>query len=242
MRLGRRRSGVCFRRGALSIAAALALLAPAAALAQPSDTRYAEEPTAGVHLPTAPLAGEHDATATTVNPAGLLFLEGPHLGLALNLGRDTVATTAGEGGGVYVGAPIGGGLLPRLAYGISFEWLSPPREELAPDPGSPTRLSMATALPLGENSALGFTWHHFYDDDGAPLDGTDTYDLGYSARFGAHWAAGFVVRDLTAPTCAARSGPGDCKSTAPTPSTPRTTRGATTALAWASSCRWGGWA
>ena len=59
-------------------AAILALLLSAqAAQAQGIDRRYLDEPTRGVTLPTTPLAGEHDARALSVNPAGLQFLRGP---------------------------------------------------------------------------------------------------------------------------------------------------------------------
>lgn len=181
--------------------ALVSLAAPAAVRAQ-SDDRFAEEPTGGVHLPTAALAGEHDATATTLNPAGVLFLGGPFLNLALDLADEDAAHTASPGFGVYFATALELPVLPRVGYGISLEWLAPSRDRLAPDPGSPIRFTYAYAFGLGEHAALGLSWHHFFDDDGAALAGLDTFDLGYSARLGAHWAAGLVVRDLTAPTVA----------------------------------------
>ena len=44
-----------------------------------ADLQYAEDPSAGLALPMSPLSGDQDGTATVVNPAGLPFLDGPHL-------------------------------------------------------------------------------------------------------------------------------------------------------------------
>src|SRR5205807_2146480 len=89
---------------------------------------------------------------------------------------------------------IGGKLLPRLGIGYGLEWLRPPRDRLAPDPGEPFRLTIAWATGLGPNAGLGAAWHHFIAD--GALSGVDAFDLGASARFGAHLAAGATVRDL----------------------------------------------
>ncbi len=155
-------------------------------------------------MPSAPLAGQFDATAVTVNPAGLSLLESTNLTLALDLAREDGAARSGPGGGIYYASKLGGGVMPSLGWGISLEWLRPPRAELTPDPGTPTRLTNSFALPTGENSSLGFAWHHFYDDVGT-LGGLDTYDLGWQSRFGAHWAAGLVARDLGAPKVAGQT-------------------------------------
>lgn len=171
---------------------------------QAQDRSHSEEPTGGVHLPSAPLAGQFDATAVTVNPAGLSLLESPNLTLALDLAREEGAARSGPGGGIYYASKLGGGVLPSLGWGISLEWLRPPRAELTPDPGTPTRLTNSFSLPMGSSASLGFAWHHFYDDVGT-LGGLDTYDLGWQSRFGAHWAAGLVVRDLGAPEVAGQT-------------------------------------
>lgn len=152
-------------------------------------------------MPSAPLAGQFDATAITMNPAGLSLLESSNLTLALDLAREEGAARSGPGGGIFYASKLGGGALPSLGWGISLEWLRPPRAELTPDPGTPTRLTNSFSLPMGRNASLGFGWHHFYDDVGT-LGGLDTYDLGWQSRFGAHLAAGLVVRDLGAPKVA----------------------------------------
>lgn len=187
------------------IAAAIVVLLVSADLAaQPEPSpRYAEEPTAGLNLPTTGIAGEHDALAVSQNPAGVHFLGGWHLALAIDLVPDEEeATAAGAGWGMFAAGTIGGKLFPRLGWGVGLEFLSPPRVVLAPDPGSPTRFTWATSLPLGRMAAIGLGWHHFFDESGAPLRGLDTFDLGASVRFGAHLAAGFMLRDIGQPVVA----------------------------------------
>jgi len=190
------------RRGA---ACAVALLSPSLAVswwptpafAQSTiERRIADEPTAGLTLPATPLAGEHDARAVTVNPAGLRFLGGPILMVAADVVDPGAATRNGAGVAAYLGAGLGGGLIPRLGFGLGVEVLRAP-EGLFPDPGSPTRLTYAQAFGLGASAALGVSWHHFFDD--GATGGLDTFDAGLSWRLGNRLAVGAVVRDLGAP-------------------------------------------
>src|SRR6185503_16150240 len=190
----------------LSVTTGLAVLLTGAGVlrAQPApEPLYAEEPTAGVNLPTTGIAGESDALAVSQNPAGLHFLGGWHLALAIDLVPDEEeATAAGSGWGMFAAGTVGGKIIPRLGWGLGLEFLSPPRVVLAPDPGSPTRFTLATSLPLGRMSAIGIGWHHFFDESGAALRGLDTFDLGASVRFGAHLATGFALRDIGQPVVA----------------------------------------
>ena len=71
---------------AFAVAAVFAWVSPLGA--QPADVQYAEEPTGGINLPGNGISGEYDATAVTVNPAGLGFLTGPFLGVSLDLADD----------------------------------------------------------------------------------------------------------------------------------------------------------
>lgn len=174
----------------------IALLAglSAPAHAQAVDRRYIEEPTQGMALPATPLAGEHDARAVVVNPGGLALVRGTELALALELEDAEVATGAGQGFGGFWASSFGGRILPRFALGLGLEWLRPARERLALDPGSPFRLTLGLAVPLGRSAGLGAAWHHFHGDE--PLGGVDTFDLGLSLRRGGRLAFGAALRDL----------------------------------------------
>ena len=176
------------------VPAVLSLLTSVAS-AQGVDRRYAEEPTGGMALPLAPLAGEHDARAVTVNPGGLALVRGLELALALGLEDPDVATSAGPGVGLFAASAFGGGILPRLALGVGLEWLRPARAQLDPDPGRPFRGTLSLALPLGRAGGIGVAWHHF-GGAGSDLAGRDTVDLGVSTRWGNHLAIGAALRDL----------------------------------------------
>ena len=186
------------------VAAALLVAGSPSALAQEPAPRYAEEPTAGMNLPTTGLAGEQDALALSVNPSGLIFQSGWSLALALDTSEpdEDRATGPGPGFGMFTGGVLGGGSLPRLGWGLGLEFLRPPRGVIAPDPGTPARFTMAQALPLGRSGAFGLSWHHFFDDPGTVTAGIDTFDLGLSLRLGAHLAVGATVRDLFEPEAA----------------------------------------
>jgi protease IV len=166
-----------------------------AAHAQSVDRRYAEEPTGGLALPLAPLAGEHDGRAVVQNPGGLSLLRGPELALALDLQDEDAATSAGAGFGAYVATSGGGRIVPRYGIGMGLEWLRPSRAQLAPDPGEPFRFTFGFALGLGPRAGLGLSWHHF-SAEGALAD-EDTFDLGLSTRWGNHLAIGATLRDIT---------------------------------------------
>jgi protease-4 len=174
---------------------ALVIAGTAVAHAQSVDRRYAEEPTGGLAMPVAPLAGEHDGRAVVLNPGGLSLLRGPELALALELQDEDVATSAGPGFGGYIATSGGGTILPRYGVGMGFEWLRPSRAQLAPDPGEPFRFTLGFALGLGPKAGLGISWHHF-SAEGA-LDNEDTFDLGLSTRWGNHLAIGATLRDIT---------------------------------------------
>jgi protease-4 len=174
------------------------LAAPAIATAQPVPFRqYEQEPTAGLHLPATPLAGEHDARAVSVNPAGLHFLRGPHLTLLWDAADEDLPSPASAGYGGFLAGAFGGGFLPRLAVGIGVEILRPAQAHLLPDPGSQTRFTWAQSIGIGRNGSLGASWHRFVDH--GPMDGFNTFDVGLSWRLGNRIAIGGVIRDVTSP-------------------------------------------
>lgn len=172
----------------------LALLIPVVAHAQAVDRRYAEEPTDGIALPTVPLAGEHDATAVAVNPGGLALLRGPEVAVAIDSEDSSVATSSGPGVGAYFASAVGGGFLPRIGVGMGVEWLRPPRVDLAPDPGTPLRYTLAYGFPLGATAGVGISWHHYFGE--GALSGVNAFDLGVSWRWTSYFALGGVLRDL----------------------------------------------
>ncbi len=182
------------RIAVVALSAATLAAASTTAHAQVVRRRIAEEPTAGIALPTAPLAGEVDGRTVAMNPGGLTFVRGRELALALDLEDLDVATSSGPGFGAFAATAFGGGFLPRLGVGIGVEWLRPPRDELTPDPGTPVRFTAAAAIGLFKHAGLGASWHHFVDD--TAIDGVDAFDLGASVRFGGRLAAGAVVRDV----------------------------------------------
>jgi protease-4 len=187
--------------GSTCIAAccAIALAAPAAAQAQAVARRYVEEPTDGMALPTAPLAGEFDGRVAVTNPGGLPLVRGKELALALELEDPDVATSGGQGVGSFFAMSGGGGLLPRYGLGVGLEWLRPSRSQLDPDPGAPFRFTLGLATALGQSAGFGAAWHHF--SGGAPA-GVDTFDLGFSARRGNRLAVGATLRDINSGTIA----------------------------------------
>ncbi len=165
-----------------------------------AQTRYAQDPAVGVALPVVPLAGDQDATATVVNPAGLVHLGAWHVEAAVTGLRLEGVQSSGAGVGLYAGTGLALPYLPRLGFGIAVEQMLPPREALAPDPGRPLRLTLATASSMGLFS-LGVAWHHHFGNEGATA-GLDTVDLGLATRLGSRLAFGLVVRDLAPPVVA----------------------------------------
>ncbi|MEO8702608.1 MAG: signal peptide peptidase SppA [Kofleriaceae bacterium] len=176
------------------VAALSCWLFPGTALAQAVDRRYAEEPTQGMALPAAPIAGEFDGRVVAMNPGGLPLVRGGELAMVLGLEDEDVATSAGQGFGTFLALAGGGGLLPRFGLGLGFEWLRPSRPNLEPDPGKPFRFTLGLGAALGKHTGFGVSWHHFHDD--GRLAGVDTFDLGLSTRLGNRFAFGTVLRDL----------------------------------------------
>jgi protease-4 len=180
----------------IPVAAAVVAVLGLATLARADDAsrKYAEEPTDGVALPTAGLAGDPDARSVSLNPGGLALLHETETAFALELEHPDIATSAGAGFGAFIATPIGGKLLPKLGLGMGLEWLDPSRSHLAPDPGRPFRFTLAVATAPTRAIGVGAAWHHFHAE--GALDGVDTFDLGLSAHLGNHVGFGFALRDL----------------------------------------------
>jgi len=162
--------------------------------AQAVDRRYAEEPTDGLALPGTPISGDADARAVNLNSAALAYVNGPDLAVALDLENADVGTSSGPGFGIYLADSLFGGVLPKIGLGLGLEWLRPPRQNLAPDPGEPVRLTVSHANALGSHLSFGINFHYFIN--GGPLDGLATFDLGLAGRVNNYLAFGGNLRDL----------------------------------------------
>jgi protease-4 len=163
--------------------ALLLLLLPGLALAQTGLIVQPATPPRGVTLPPTSAALVDEATALTVNPAGLRFVGPPQLFYLheRNLARDQV------GDGLYLGT----NLLSGLSAGFSLEWLR--------GRGLPDYRKTSFGLALGSRRlSLGVGYHGFSSDDAA-LDRLSGFDLGLTARPSRFLSVGAVVRDVNAP-------------------------------------------
>ena len=103
------------------------VLVPTLAHAQASDPRF-ESRTRGIHVPGGAGAGDADATAVELNPAGLTHVRGLDLRLVAVQMDQTTGVRAGAGLGLFSAGRLG-----PLAMGLGLQWLDPPRSEaLAP--------------------------------------------------------------------------------------------------------------
>ncbi|NTX64731.1 signal peptide peptidase SppA [Myxococcus sp. CA051A] len=162
---------------------ALLLLLPSLALAQTSTIVQAPVPTRGMTLPPTGAALVDEATALSLNPAGLGFVRSGQLFYLheRNLERDSVAD------GVFLGAQLLG-----LGLGASMEWIRGRHE--------PDYRRTSLGLSLGSPTLqLGGSWHGFSSDDD-DIDALDTFDVGLTARPVRALSLAAVVKDLNAPT------------------------------------------
>lgn len=161
----------------------LLLLCPGLALAQTGLIVQPATPPRGVTLPPTSAALVDEATALSVNPAGLRFI-GPGQLFYLherNLTRDQV------GDGLFLGASLPFG----LGAGFSMEWM---RGHGLPDY---RKTSLGLALGSGRLS-LGVGYHNLSSDD-ASLDRISGYDIGLTVRPSRSLSVGAVIRDVNAP-------------------------------------------
>lgn len=161
----------------------LLLLLPGLALAQTGSIVQPATPPRGVTLPPTSAALVEEATALSLNPAGLRFVGPPQLFYLheRNLVRDQV------GDGLYLGSSLPGG----LSAGLGMEWMR--------GRGLPDYRKTSLGLALGSRKlSLGATWHGFSSEDAA-LDRLSSFDLGLTLRPSRLLSVGAVVRDLNAP-------------------------------------------
>lgn len=159
------------------------LLLPSLALAQTSVVSQPALPSRGLTLPPTGAALVDEATALSLNPAGLGFVNGSQLFYLheRNLVHD------GLGDGVFLATRLLG-----LGLGGAMEWI---RGRAEPDY---RRTSLG--LSLGTRTLqLGGSWHA-YGSSNRDIDALDTFDVGLTARPIRALSLGAVVRDVNAPT------------------------------------------
>jgi protease-4 len=149
----------------LALALALALAAPAARAQAVLTSDLASGIPVGLAVPNT-VAGADEATAVSVNPAGLGFVGDFTLQYFFQDGQ------AGSlvANGLYAALPIGP-LVPALA----LEWMSP-----ASGPRY-LKTELALALALGQVVALGYGWN-FYSSPDSALGALFDMDLGVTVR------------------------------------------------------------
>ncbi|WP_257458641.1 signal peptide peptidase SppA [Archangium lipolyticum] len=159
------------------------LLLPGLVLAQPALVLQPATPPRGVTLPPTSAALVDEATALTVNPAGLRYV-GPAQLFYLHE-RDLAHDQLGDG--LYLGSTLLGG----LGAGFSMEWI---RGRGLPDY---RKTSLGLALG-GEKLSLGAAYNGYSSRDDA-LDWLSSFDLGLTVRPARFLSLGLVVKDVSAP-------------------------------------------
>jgi protease-4 len=182
--------------GILALAGAVALAlasAPPPAAAQPStgsgvvvgfDT---PAPTRGLTIAGGALAGDADATANTLNPGQLGFVDGASSALVLNHWGNDV-NQEGRGAGYLLALP----LFDSLVLGTGYEWLRP--SQTGADGYG--KFTLGGGFRLGRALGFGMVWEHLF---GSIYGGLDTATYGFGFRPHDVLAAAFVVRDAFHP-------------------------------------------
>jgi protease-4 len=161
---------------------------PAAAqTALPGDPE--ERPTRSLYIAGAGRAGDADASGVELNPAQLGLLPASNLELVLDGWHGSPAVPS-RGVGLFGATPIVWS--SALGFGLSHVG-----EADSAGVVSHTVLQLAYALRLGRAAALGVTWNHIW---GSSFAGSNTFDVGLSARFGRFAAIGLVLEDANTPT------------------------------------------
>src|SRR5262245_30998448 len=188
------------------VALALVLL-PQAAAAQtinffPRDITY------GLQMPGGDgVAGDYDATAINLNPAGIATLGSTYVAVVANwLNSESTTLRGGGGWGAFIAIPV-----PILKTAVGFSWQQldePGTWEDQPGtvgnggvPLSPNARQITTTFASGgKNFSAGITYAHLFWENSPQFEGLDSLHFGVSARPSRYWAFGATVRDFLAPT------------------------------------------
>lgn len=176
------------RTAQLAALAAVVVLLPGIAGAQSHVPRATE----GIVLSTPSITEVGDATALSVNPANMGFLDSwsvVYAGAWLNSGQ---LHLAGQGHGLYLAAPLG-----PFGIGIATEFLTTP-DEVMEWQGLDWRARFSIGLSVNPIRAMGIgiAYRTFFRYD---LGDIDTFDLSLSVRPVNYLALAFVLSDANAP-------------------------------------------
>src|SRR5262245_32154311 len=164
--------------------------------------------TRGVQIPGGDgVAGDYDATAINLNPAGIATLGGTSVALVSTWNRNKENGVRGGGGWcAFLALPV-----PFLKTAVGFSWQRTDEPNTWIDQpgivgtgGTPlstnARQITTTFASGGRNFSAGITYAHLFWENSPQFEGLDTIHFGLSARPSRYWAAGATVRDLLAPT------------------------------------------
>ena len=175
-----------FRLRFLSVA-----LAALAATAWSAPVR-AERGVTGLRWPGASVVDADDASALSLNPAGMGFLEG----FDAHFVHTELPDGAGAGDGLFLAAKVIG----PLSIGAAFQFL--------PDPLTGERnfrFSFGSALSYGRVFSFGWNIHRMVSDNDPNMDGLLSLDLGLMARPLSWLAIGLNVGHVNTPVLAGQT-------------------------------------
>ncbi len=148
--------------------------------------------TEGVLLPSPSLTEVDDASALSVNPANLGFLDSWNLEY-VGAWIDDQNHIAGQGHGLFFGFPLG-----PLGFGISTELLMPPPAVRETWQGLDNRIrfSLGMGLDLQRAVGIGLAYRTFFRYD---IGDINTLDLALTVRPANQLALSVVVSDVSRP-------------------------------------------
>jgi len=167
---------------------ASALASPIPASAQAHVPRASD----GIVLATPSITEVGDATALSVNPANLGFLDSWSVVYAGAWLNDTQRHLAGQGHGLFLAAPLG-----PFGLGIAAEFLTTP-DDVRNWQGLDARVRFSVGVSLNPIRALGigFAYRTFFAYE---LGDIDTFDISLSVRPVNYLALSFLMSDVNAP-------------------------------------------
>jgi protease-4 len=189
-----------------TLAAAALCLASLTHLAgsQAQQSFFPRDVTHGLQIPGGDgVAGDYDATAISLNPAGLATLGANSFALVSTVLDDDQTLRGGGGWGAFLALPVP---FFHTALGFSWQELSQPKSFTGGVTAGGVLLGqdarqITTSLASGNRHfGFGVTYAHLFWDNSPQYQGVDTIHFGVTLRPSRFWALGATVRDVLAPT------------------------------------------